>query len=106
MQCLGSHSHRDSLRTAFGALAPPSPFHLFGRIQGKAENSSLTSHSEEQEAQADYECKTRPEGLFLRNNANARPRNPVPSNSREEGSGVALEMMSEVSTAGPPLTSA
>jgi len=76
-----------------------------GRL-GKPANRSLTLTftSKKSGAANHYECKTRPDGLFLRNKANARPRSPVPSSSRDEGSGVAT--MSDVSTAGPPFTSA
>jgi hypothetical protein len=36
-----------------------------------------------------YECKTRPDDLAFRNATTARPRSPVPSRSRLDGSGVA-----------------
>ena len=48
----------------------------------------LPFNSEEQEEQTDYECKTTPDALALRKATNARPSRPVPSNSREDGSGV------------------
>lgn len=69
-------------------------------------NKRWYKFEEQKVAQADYECKTRPVVLFLRNRKNAKPKSPVPSNSRDEGSGVGAELMSALSTAGPPLTSA
>lgn len=50
--------------------------------------SLLPFDSEEQEKQTDYECKTMPDGFAFRKATNARPSSPVPSNSREDGSGV------------------
>jgi hypothetical protein len=41
----------------------------------------------------DYEFKFMPNGLFFRNKMKARTSSPVPRNSREEGSGVAISSM-------------
>jgi hypothetical protein len=37
-----------------------------------------------------YECKTRPDDFDLRKATNARPKSPVPSRIRDEGSGVGV----------------
>jgi len=50
--------------------------------------SLLPFDSEEQKERGDYECRTRPEDFAFRKATNARPRRPVPSNNRDEGSGV------------------
>jgi hypothetical protein len=64
---------------------------FFGNSR-KAEIATLAFYSEEQKVQAGYWCRISPDGLFFRNNAIAMPRNPVPSSSKDEGSGVSVRL--------------
>ncbi len=64
-----------------------------------AHSSTCTLSANRGVRQNDYECKTSPDDLAFRKATNARPRSPVPSKSRDEGSGVAK--LVETSTASP-----